>query len=66
MKLWGVVSLFWLGMGRTFDPGVVYGVVGVAAVGFVGLTWWLMRVRRDAPERIVGFLQRMGLYRHRG
>ncbi|MBA7618620.1 hypothetical protein ES703_25950 [subsurface metagenome] len=62
----GVVSLFWLGMGRTFDPVVVYGVIGVSALCFVGLTWWLLRVRRDAPERIVGFLQRMGLYRHRG
>jgi len=62
----GVVSLFWLGMGRTFDPGVVYGVVGVSAVCFVGLTWWLLRVRREAPERIVGFLQRIGLHRYRG
>jgi DNA-binding transcriptional ArsR family regulator len=62
----GVVSLFWLGMGRTFDPGVVYAVVGVSAVCFVGLTWWLLRVRREAPERIIGFLQRMGLYRGRG
>jgi hypothetical protein len=62
----GLVSLFWLGMGRTFDPGVVYAVVGVSAVCFAGLTWWLQRVRREAPERIVEFLQRIGLYRGRG
>ena len=50
----------------TFFLGAVYGVVGVSAVCFVGLTWWLLRVRREAPERIAGFLQRMGLYSHRG
>ena len=62
----GLVSLFWLGLGRMFDPGVAYGVIGVSAVCFAGLMWWLMRVRREAPERIVEFLQRMGLYRGRG
>lgn len=62
----GMVSIFWLGMGRTFAPGVSYGAIGVSAVCFVGLIWWLLRVRRDAPERIVEFLQRMGLYRERG
>jgi len=62
----GVVSLFWLGLGKTFDPGVAYGVIGVSTVCFAGLMWWLLRVRREAPERIVEFLQRMGLYRGRG
>jgi hypothetical protein len=33
----------------------------------VGLIFrWLLRVKREAPERMVGFLQRMGLYRYRG
>ncbi len=62
----GVVSLVWVSMGAGLDPLLGYGVIGGTALVFVLVSWWLIRVRRDTPERIVGFLQRLGFYRYRG
>jgi hypothetical protein len=62
----GVVTLVWFSMGSFLDPALGYGVIGVMALAIALVTWWLLRVKRDAPERIVGFLQRLGLYRYKG
>jgi len=48
------------------DSTLGYGVIGASSIVFLLLSWWLIGVKRRAPERIVGFLQRMGLYRYRG
>ena len=40
--------------------------MGVSVVAVVLLSLLRLRVRREAPERIVGFLQRLGFYRYRG
>ncbi len=64
--LLGVVPLVTKAMRAGLDPRVGYRAMGFFLV-VVGLIFrWLLRVKRDAPERVVGFLQRMGLYRYRG
>jgi hypothetical protein len=62
----GVVVLVATMMRRDLDPALGYGVIGSAVVGFALVSRWLLRVKREAPEKVVGFLQRLGLYRHRG
>lgn len=63
--LLGVVTLIWMSMRAGLAPMLGYGVMGGSVVAVVLVSWWLIRVRREAPERIVGFLQRLGFYRHR-
>jgi len=62
----GVVAFLWIMVRRGLDPVLGYGVMGVSVVAVVLVSLWLLRVRRRAPEKIVGFLQRLGLYRYRG
>ena len=62
----GVVTFLWIMLRRGLDPVLGYGVMGVSVVAVVLVSLWLLRVRRKAPERIVGFLQRLGFYRYRG
>jgi predicted transcriptional regulator len=64
--LLGVVFLITTMIKTGLDSGLGYGVMGGSTLAFVLLSWWLIGVKRRTPERIVGFLQRMGLYRHRG
>ena len=64
--LLGVVFLVTTMMRTWIDPVLGYGVIGGSSLAFLLLSWWLIGVKRRTPERIVGFLQRMGLYRHRG
>jgi predicted transcriptional regulator len=61
----GVVAMVWFSMRAGLDPSLGYGVIGISAVVFGVFSWWLLRVKRDAPESIVAFLQRLGLYRFR-
>ncbi len=61
--LLGVVSLVAMSMRSGLDPLLGYGVIGGTLVLGVLVSWWLNRVKRETPERIVGFLQRLGLYR---
>lgn len=65
-SIMGVVVLVATMMRGGLDPALGYGVIGFVVVGFVLVSRWLLRVKREAPERVVGFLQRLGLYRHRG
>ena len=53
-------------MRSMINPTLEYGVIGGTLVIGVLVSWWLNKVKREAPERIVGFLQRLGLYRYRG
>jgi hypothetical protein len=62
----GVVTFLWIMLRRGLDPVLGYGAMGVSVVAVVLVSLWLLRVRRKAPERIVGFLQRLGFYRYRG
>ena len=62
----GVVAFLWFMVEGGLDPALGYGGMGVSVVAVVLLSLWLLRVRREAPERIVGFLQRLGFYRYRG
>ena len=64
--LLGVVFLVRTMMSTGLDSVLGYGVIGGSTLAFVLLSWWLIGVKRRTPERIVGFLQRMGLYRYRG
>ena len=64
--LLGVVFLVRTMMSTGLDSVLGYGVIGGSTLAFVMLSWWLIGVKRRTPERIVGFLQRMGLYRYRG
>lgn len=64
--LLGVVSLVAMSMRGGLDPLLGYGVIGGTLVMGVLVSWWLNKVKREAPDRIVGFLQRLGLYRYRG
>ena len=64
--LLGVVFLVTTMMRTGLDPVLGYGVIGGSSLVIVLLSWWLIGVKRRAPERVVGFLQRMGLYRYRG
>ena len=64
--LLGVVFLVRTMMSTGLDSVLGYGVMGGSTLAFVLLSWWLIGVKRRTPERIVGFLQRMGLYRYRG
>jgi len=63
--LLGVIFLVTTMMRTGLDSALGYGVMGASSLVFLFLSWWLIGVKRRAPERIVGFLQRMGLYRHR-
>lgn len=64
--LLGVVFLVTTMMRTGLDPVLGYGVMGGSLLVIVLLSWWMIGVKRRAPERVVGFLQRMGLYRYRG
>ncbi len=66
MFLLGVVPLVTKAIRVGLDPRVGYGVMGFFWVVVCLIFRWLLRVKREAPERMVGFLQRMGLYRYRG
>ena len=64
--LLGVVFLVTTMMRTGLDPVLGYGVMGGSLLVIVLLSWWMIGVKRRAPERVVGFLQRMGLYMYRG
>ncbi|UCD44828.1 MAG: helix-turn-helix transcriptional regulator [Candidatus Bathyarchaeota archaeon] len=62
----GAVVFVAIMMRRDLDLALGYGVIGSMVVGFVLASRWLLKVKREAPEMVVGFLQRLGLYRNRG
>jgi hypothetical protein len=64
--LLGLVFMITTMIRTGLDPLLGYGVMGGSSLVFILLSWWLIGVKRRTPERIVGFLQRMGLYRYRG
>lgn len=47
-------------------PAYGYGLMGVTVVAVALVLMRLLRVKREAPERGVGFLQKLGFYRYRG
>ena len=66
IALLGLVFMVTRMMISLIDPTLGYVVIGGSSLTFILISWWLIGVKRRAPERIVGFLQRVGLYRYRG
>ena len=59
----GVVVFIRTSVGAGYFGEAAYVWLIVSGVLLVGVYLWLERIRKEAPERIVEFLHRLGLYK---